>query len=72
MSTDLSRIGNEASMAAYGIKMYKESYYFPFQMWDGVRSRKSNDAGGAAAAKNQAFHPSFSKSRAKCFMCTLI
>ena len=63
MSTDMSELGNEASMAAYGIKMYKESYYFPFQMWDGIKSRKSNEGAGAAAAQDRAFHPSFSKSR---------
>lgn len=63
MSNEMSALGNEASMAAYGIKMYKEGYYFPFQMWDGVRSRKSNDSGSAAGAQDRAFHPSFSKSR---------
>ena len=63
MSRDMSALGNAASMAAYGIKMYKERYYFPFQMWDGVKSRKSNDAGSAAGANDRAFHPSFSKSR---------
>ena len=62
MSRDLSKLGNEASMKAYGIRLYKEKYYFPFQMWDGVRSRKSNDAGQGAGG-NQAFHPSFSKTR---------
>ena len=63
MSRDMSELGNAASMAAYGIRMYKEKYYFPFQMWDGVKSRKSNDAGSAAGANDRAFHPSFSKSR---------
>lgn len=63
MSSDMSELGNEASMKAYGIKLYKEGYYFPFQMWDGVKSRKSSDAGSAAAAQDRAFHPSFSKSR---------
>jgi len=63
MSKDMSDLGNEASMAAYGIKMYKEAYYFPFKMWDGIRSRASNDSGSAAAANDRAFHPSFSKSR---------
>lgn len=63
MSRDMSTLGNEASMKAYGIKLYKESYYFPFQMWDGVKTRKSNDAGSAAGSQDRAFHPSFSKSR---------
>jgi len=62
MSNDMSQLGNEASMAAYGIKMYKEGYYFPFQMWNGVKSRKSNEA-AAGANVDQAFHPSFSKTR---------
>ena len=62
MSNDMSALGNEASMAAFGIKLYKEKFYFPFQMWDGVRSRKSNDS-GAGANIDRAFHPSFSKTR---------
>lgn len=62
MSNDMSELGNEASMAAYGIKMYKEKYYFPMQMWDGIKSRKSNDAAQGASI-DRAFHPSFSKSR---------
>ena len=62
MSTDMSELGNDASMKAYGIKMYKETYYFPFKIWDGIKNLKSNDAGNGASG-NQAFHPSFSKSR---------
>ena len=61
MSEDMSKLGNEASMKAFGMKIYKEKYYFPFKMWDGIKSRKTNEAG--QAAQNQAFHPSFSKSR---------
>ena len=63
MSNEMSELGNEASMAAYGIRMYKEKYYFPFQMWDGVKNQKSNDSGSAAGAQDRAFHPSFSKTR---------
>jgi hypothetical protein len=62
MSNDMSELGNEASMAAYGIKLYKEKYYFPMQMWDGIKSRKSNDAAQGANI-DRAFHPSFSKTR---------
>lgn len=62
MSNEMSELGNEASMKAYGIKMYKEKYYFPFKIWDGVKSRKSNDAGNGANI-DRAFHPSFSKAR---------
>ena len=63
LSDDMSKLGNEASMKAYGIKMYKEKYYFPFQIWDGVKARKSNEGAAAAGANDRAFHPSFSKSR---------
>lgn len=63
MSGDMSELGNEASMKAYGIRMYKESYYFPFKMWDGIKAMASNDSGSAAAANDRAFHPSFSKTR---------
>ena len=62
MSNDMSELGNEASMAAYGIRMYKEKYYFPFQIWNGIKNLKSNDAGNGATM-NAAFHPSFSKAR---------
>ena len=62
MSNEMSQLGNEASMKAYGIKMYKEGYYFPFQIWNGVKNLRSND-NGASTGENQAFHPSFSKGR---------
>lgn len=62
MSSDMSVMGNEASMAAYGIRMYKEKYYFPFQMWDGIKNKKSNEA-AQGANMNRAFHPSFSHSK---------
>ena len=63
MSNEMSKIGNEASMRAYGIKMYKEKFYYPFKMWDGIKSRNSNDAGKAAGMVDQVFRPSFSKNR---------
>lgn len=62
MSNDMSALGNEASMAAYGIKMYKEKYYFPFKMWGGVKDTKSNAASQGANVDN-IFRPSFSKTR---------
>ena len=46
MSTDLSAIGNEASMKMFGIKKYKENYYFPFKRWEGVGNRSSEIPGG--------------------------
>ena len=62
MSNEMSELGNDASMKAYGIKLYKESYYFPFKMWDGVKAKASNDSGSAAKV-DQVFRPSFSKTR---------
>lgn len=62
MSNDMSELGNEASMAAYGIRMYKEKYYFPFKMWGGVKDTKSNAASQGANVDN-IFRPSFSKTR---------
>ncbi len=64
LSKDMAEIGNEASMAMYGIKKYKEGYYFPFQVWDGVKNKASN-AGSEVnpTNNNRAAHQSFTKRR---------
>ena len=62
LSKDMSDLGNEASMRMYGIKKYKEAYYYPFKIWEGVKSVKS-DAGAGGTTENRIAHSSFSKRR---------
>lgn len=62
LSNEMSELGNEASMRMYGIKKYKESYYFPMKVWDGVKSARS-DKGITGTDENRAAHRSWSKRR---------
>ena len=62
LSNDMSELGNEASMKMYGIKKYKEKWYFPMQVWDGVKSARS-DRGISGTNENRAAHKSWSKRR---------
>lgn len=62
LSNDMSKLGNEASMRMYGIEKYKETYYFPMKIWDGVRSARS-DKGITGTDENRAAHKSWSKRR---------
>ena len=64
LSKDMAEIGNEASLQMFGIKKYKETYYYPFQIWDGVKNKASN-AGSAVnpTNNNRAAHQSFTKRR---------
>lgn len=62
LSNDMSKLGNEASMRMYGIEKYKETYYFPMKIWDGVRSARS-DKGITGSDENRAAHKSWSKRR---------
>ena len=62
LSNDMSELGNEASMRMYGIKKYKESYYFPMKVWDGVKSARS-DRGISGTDENRMAHRSWSKRR---------
>ena len=62
LSNEMSALGNEASMRMYGIKKYKESYYFPMKVWDGVKSVRS-DRGISGTDENRAAHKSWSKRR---------
>ena len=62
LSNEMSALGNEASMRMYGIKKYKESYYFPMKVWDGVKSARS-DKGITGTSENRAANKSWSKRR---------
>lgn len=62
LSNDMSELGNEASMKMYGIKKYKESWYFPMKVWDGVKSARS-DSGISGTTDNRAANRSWSKRR---------
>jgi hypothetical protein len=62
LSTECADWGNEASMQLFGIKKYKEKYYFPFKV-DGGQLYK-NSAAGSTSTTNDARvkHISFSHS----------
>ena len=60
MSGELAELGNEASMAVYGIKKFTEQFYFPIKSWGGVLSKKS-DAGITNKNDNRTMRQSFSK-----------
>ena len=62
LSNEMSDLGNEASMRMYGIEKYKEKYYFPMKVWDGVKSARS-DRGISGTDENRAAHRSWSKRR---------
>lgn len=62
LSSDMSDLGNEASMRMYGIKKYKETYYFPMKVWDGVKAARS-DKGITGTTENRSAHYSWSKRR---------
>lgn len=62
LSNDMSELGNKASMRMHGIKKYKEKYYFPMKVWDGVKSARS-DKGISGTNENRAAHFSWSKRR---------
>ena len=62
MTNEIGALGNEASMRMYGIKKYNEKWYFPFEIWEGVKSKKS-DQGAAGNTENRAAHQSFTKRR---------
>ena len=62
LSNDMSELGNKASMRMYGIKKYKETYYFPMKVWDGVKSARS-DKGITGTDENRMAHKSWSKRR---------
>lgn len=63
LSNDMSDIGNETSMKLYGIKKYKEKYYFPIQSYRGGLTMKS-DAGSVNPVNDSRIeHVGFSNSR---------
>jgi hypothetical protein len=62
ITEDIGALGNEASMRMFGIKKYNEKWYFPFEVWSGVKSKKS-DQGAAGNTENRAAHASFTKRR---------
>ena len=62
LSNQMSDLGNEASMAMYGIKKFKETWYFPMKVWDGVKSARS-DKGISGSNENRAAHRGWSKRR---------
>ena len=62
LSNDIGALGNEASMRMYGIRKYKEKWYFPMNVWDGVKSARS-DKGISGKTDNRAAHKGWMKRR---------
>lgn len=62
ITKEIGELGNEASMRMYGIKKFKEKFYFPMKVWSGVLAKKS-DAGSAPKQENRVAHNSSSKRR---------
>ena len=60
LSDDMSKLGNEASMRMYGIKKYKEKYYYPIKQWSGVGKFASN-SGRNATDDNRSAHKGWTK-----------
>ena len=62
LSTECADWGNEASMQLFGIKKYKESYYFPFKV-DSDQLYKNSAAGSTSTTSDaRVKHISFSHS----------
>ena len=62
LSNEMADLGNESSMRMFGIKKFNEKWYFPFEMWSGVKSVKS-DAGIGGNDQNRVAHGSASRRR---------
>ena len=63
MSTDMSEIGNKASMRMYGIKKYKEKYYFPIKSWEGHLNTRIESVGNQGDLVNRQANQGFTKRR---------
>lgn len=61
LSTDMARYGNETSMQLYGIKKYKEKYYYPFKSFSGNLYQKSDAGTTSLTDDNRLKHRSFTK-----------
>ena len=65
MSTTMADYGNETSMELYGIKKYKESYYFPMKSAGDQLYQKSTSGGGQVTDDNRVKHSSFTIARVR-------
>lgn len=63
MSNDMSRLGNEASLQMYGIRKYKESYYFPIKSSRETMFQKSDAGAQSASNDNRLKNQGWTKSR---------
>lgn len=62
LSTDMAELGNETSMELFGIRKFKESYYFPMSVDRGQLAQKSS-AGATFPDANRIAHTSMTKRR---------
>lgn len=63
MSTDMAAIGNQTSMQLYGIRKFKEGYYFPFKVQRDQLAQKSGAGASSAMDDNRIAHFGGSKRR---------
>ena len=63
MSKDLSKMGNEASMQMYGIRKYKETYYFPISSSKGTMYQRSDAGAQSTSDDTRMKNMSMTKSR---------
>ena len=55
LSNDMAVIGNEVTMNLYGIKRFKEDYYFPYKTAENFRPNESNGKKKEKKLKNSSF-----------------
>lgn len=59
----MSDIGNAASMKLYGIRKYKEGYYFPIKSYSGLMHQTSDAAATSTTNDSRLKHRGFTKAR---------
>ena len=65
ISKDIGALGNEVSMELFGIRKYKENYYFPYAVSRDHLYQKSSAGGGATTDDSRIKHSSFTHALTK-------
>ena len=63
LSNDMSVLGNQASMEMYGIRKYKEQYYFPIKSSRDTMFQRSDAAAQSTTDDSRMKNQGFTKSR---------
>lgn len=72
LSTEIGALGNEISMELFGIRKYKEGYYFPYATARDQRFQKSASGGNATTDDSRIKHASFTHALTKGAATTLV